>query len=386
MSYLILIAAVLLALVAFAAVRRHPWLWPVAMAASETAGWFIGASALGWFAAGGDGWVNAASRVLFGGAALAFVVALGRGYRAGRAVTAAGARVTGESRPKWSRLGGALLPIARLPRRVTVRRDLVYGPHVRHRLDRIGPDPTTGPRPTLVHVHGGGWWRGKRHTQAHPLLYRLAASGWQVITPSYRFSPEATFPDHLVDVKRAIAWVRANATELGVDPGFIAIAGGSTGGNLAALVGLTMGDAALQPGFESADTSVQVCVPLYGVHDMLDDRGRPLWPYLETSVIKASPQDELEHWHRSSPVHLVTDRRPPFLVIHGANDTLVGPLLSRRLVDGLRSAGGPMAELIEVPWANHGFDFFAGPRGRATAAAVAAVLEYVHDEYRESVR
>jgi acetyl esterase/lipase len=237
----------------------------------------------------------------------------------------------------------------------------------------------------VVHIHGGGWWRGQRHTQAHALLYRLAANGWQVITPSYRLSPDATFPDHLVDVKRAIAWVRDHAVELGVDPGFIAIAGGSTGGNLAALAGLTMGEAALQPGFESADTTVQACIPLYGVHDLLDDAGKPLWPYLETSVIKGSPEEDLARWHRSAPIHLATENRPPFLVIHGANDTLVRPLLSRRLVEALRAAGGPMAELIEVPWANHGFDFFAGPRGRATAAAVEAVLEKVHAEYREKV-
>jgi acetyl esterase/lipase len=383
MSYLLLAAAVLIALVALAAVRLRPWLWAAAMVGSEAAGWWLGAALLGLFAADGGG-IGLTTRVLFAAAAIGFGLALLRGYRAAEQVTALGAarRDTGM---RWSRVAALVMPIARRPRGLQVDHAIAYGPHPRHVLDRLAPDPATGPRPAVIHIHGGGWWRGKRHTQAHPMLYRLAASGWQVITPSYRLSPEATHPDHLVDVKRVIAWVRSNAAQLGVDPGFIAIAGGSTGGNLAALAALTAGDAALQPGFEDADSAVQACIPLYGVHDLLDDSGSPLWPYLETSVIKVSPKMDGSRWDSASPIRLATDRRPPFLVIHGASDTVVPPVLSRRLVEALRAAGGAEAELLEVRWANHGFDFFAGPRGRAVAATAAAWLEKVHEEYRERV-
>lgn len=65
------------------------------------------------------------------------------------------------------------------------------------------------------------------------------------------------WPSHIVDVKRAIAWVRANIAEYGGDPEFIAITGGSAGGHLSSLAALTAGDQSLQPGFEDADTSVQ---------------------------------------------------------------------------------------------------------------------------------
>ncbi len=382
-SYLLLAAAVLIALVALAAVRTRPWVWVAAMVGSEAAGWWLGAALLGLFAADGVG-IGLTTRILFAAAAIGFGLALLRGYRAAAQLIASGA-ARHDERARWSRVAALVMPIARRPRGLQVDRALAYGPHPRHVLDRLGPDPATGPRPALIHIHGGGWWRGKRHTQAHPMLYRLAASGWQVITPSYRLSPEATHPDHLVDVKRVIAWVRSNAAQLGVDPGFIAIAGGSTGGNLAALAGLTAGNAALQPGFEDADSAVQACIPLYGVHDLLDDSGRPLWPYLETSVIKVSPEMDGSRWASASPIRLATDRRPPFLVIHGDGDTVVPPVLSRRLVDALRTAGGAEAELLEVRWANHGFDFFAGPRGRAVAATAAAWLEKVHSEYLERV-
>ncbi len=388
MSYLLLAGGVLLALLAFAAVRRHPWIWVVAMAGAELAGWWLIASLLGVaVTANREGAVATAALVLFMASVVGFATALVRGYRAATVVAKATSRFTGAThRLRWSRIGAALFPLARDPRRVTEQCDLAYGPHPRHLLDRSGPDPAAGPRPALIYVHGGGWWRGRRHTQARPLRYRLAAAGWQVLTPSYRLSPEVTVPDHLIDVKRAIAWVRENAAALGVDPGFIAVAGGSTGGNLAALAALTAGEASLQPGFESVDTSLQACIPFYGVHDMLGSDGRPLWPYLEVSVVKASVAADPDRWRRSSPVHAVTARRPPFFVIHGAIDSLVRSEQSARLVAVMRAIGGAEAALLEVPWANHGFDFFAGPRGRATAAAAHAVLEHVHARYRVRVR
>jgi acetyl esterase/lipase len=393
MSYLLLVFGVLLALLARAAVRRprgHRPLWVTAMAGAELAGWFllmaiglvVGFRSAGW----GGGPAGAIGQGLLGIAAAGFGLALVRGFRAQRPARVALASFAGgDARLTWSRIGSVLAPIARVPRGVTIDADISYGPHSRHVLDRIGPAPATGPRPALIYVHGGGWWRGRRATQARPMIYRLAAAGWQVFTPSYRLSPEATMPDHLVDIKRAIAWVRANANACGVDPGFIAVAGGSTGGNLAALAALTGDDSGLQPGFESADVSVQACLPLYGVHDLLDDAGRPLWPYLVDSVMKCDPVADPEAWRRASPARAVAASHPPFFVVHGGSDTLVRPELSRRLVAALQAAGGPPVGHFEVPWANHGFDFFAGPRGRITAALAVRALEHLHAGYRAQV-
>ena len=389
MSYLFLVCAVLLVLLARSAVRgprRHPPLWVTAMVGSEMAGvfltiavcLFVGFRTAGW--AGGNAGVT--GQVLLGLSAAGFALALTRGFVASRAVAGAVGGFTG-TKPdlSWSRMGAVVAPVSRPPGSATVAPALAYGPHPRHLVDRIGPDPASGPRPALVYVHGGGWWRGRRQTQARPLVHHLARSGWQVFTPSHRLSPEATFPDHLVDIKRVIAWVRANAAELGVDPGFIGVAGGSAGGNLAALAALTADDPELQPGFEDADVSVQACVPFYGVHDMLDDAGHPLWPYLETVVMKVAVADDPELWRRASPVRCASARRPPFFVVHGAADTVARPELSRRLVAALREAGGPAVGHLEIPWGNHGFDFFAGPRGRATAAGVATVLDHAYAGY-----
>ena len=70
-----------------------------------------------------------------------------------------------------------------------------------------------------------------------------------------------------------MAWVKEHIAEYGGDPAFVAVSGGSAGGHLCALLALTAGDPAFQPGFEEADTSVDACVPFYGVMDMTGRRG-----------------------------------------------------------------------------------------------------------------
>src|SRR5690349_8675258 len=101
----------------------------------------------------------------------------------------------------------------------------------------------------------------------------LASLGWVCVAINYRLSPRATFPDHIIDVKRAIAWVKANIAEYGGDPDFVVITGGSAGGHLSALAALTPNDPEYQPGFEDADTTVQACVPFYGVYDFTNRKG-----------------------------------------------------------------------------------------------------------------
>ena len=127
-------------------------------------------------------------------------------------------------------------------------------------------------RPALVQIHGGGWVIGDKREQGIPLLTHMAAQGWVGFNVNYRLSPAATFPDHLVDCKRAIAWIREHADDYGIDPDFICVTGGSAGGHLTALVGTTVGDPRFQPGFEDADTSVAAAVPFYGIYDFTPAR------------------------------------------------------------------------------------------------------------------
>jgi acetyl esterase/lipase len=101
--------------------------------------------------------------------------------------------------------------------------------------------------PTLVYLHGGAFRSGRKSREARPLIYRLASEGWICISANYRLSPAAQFPDHLIDVKKVIAWVRQHGHEYGADGTVLFLAGSSAGGNLASTAALTPTDPRFQP-------------------------------------------------------------------------------------------------------------------------------------------
>src|SRR5690606_14861447 len=109
------------------------------------------------------------------------------------------------------------------------------------------PDlPLDAGAPVLVQVHGGAWVIGNKEQQAMPLLSHMADRGWVCVSINYRLSPRATWPDHIVDVKRALGWVKENIASYGGDPEFVAITGGSAGGHLSSLAALTANEPEFQ--------------------------------------------------------------------------------------------------------------------------------------------
>ena len=113
-----------------------------------------------------------------------------------------------------------------------------YGPHPRVNFADIwrrADLPRDGKAPVLLQVPGGAWAIGMRRPQAYPLLSHMAERGWVCVSIDYRVSPRHTWPDHIVDVKRALAWIKENIADFGGDPEFVAITGGSAGGHLASL-------------------------------------------------------------------------------------------------------------------------------------------------------
>ena len=101
------------------------------------------------------------------------------------------------------------------------RTDLTYGDAGRrNRLDiwRRADLPDDAGAPVLLQVHGGAWVIGQKEGQAHPLMAHLADRGWVCVTINYRLSPRATWPEHIVDVKRAIAWTRPTSPTTAATP------------------------------------------------------------------------------------------------------------------------------------------------------------------------
>jgi acetyl esterase/lipase len=254
---------------------------------------------------------------------------------------------------------------------------------VRLKLDVYMPTaPAVQPRPAIVQVHGGGWIIGSRREQGIPLLMHLAAAGWVGFNIDYRLSPRATFPDHLVDVKRAIAWVREHAAEYGADPGFVAVTGGSAGGHLSALAALTADDPTLQPGFEDADTSVAACVPFYGVYDFLDEDGLHLpllHRVLERAVFKATRAEAPGRFRDASPVHRIHPDAPPTFVVHGERDSLVPVEEARRFVAKLREVSREPVLYAEMKGGQHAFDVVPSWR---TVPVIEAIQRFLATVYR----
>lgn len=246
------------------------------------------------------------------------------------------------------------------------------------RLDVFRPREPGTKRPAIVQIHGGAWISGLKWLQGVPLLGHLAASGWVGFNVDYRLSPRAAFPAHLVDVKRAIAWVREHADEYGVDPDFVVVTGGSAGAHLAALVGLTADDAGYQPGFADADTSVAGVVAFYGIYDLTERRHplpRTFKRALERFVLKVSYGEREDAFVAASPIERVVADAPPFFVVHGAADSVAPVEGARAFVERLREVSRAPVQYLEIPGAGHAFDIVPSHR---TAAAVEAATEFLH--------
>jgi len=78
----------------------------------------------------------------------------------------------------------------------------------------------------MVYIHGGAWVIGDKREQGKPMMFELVSRGWVCVTINYRLSPKATWPEHIIDCKQALAWVKAHIAEYGGDPGFVAVSGG----------------------------------------------------------------------------------------------------------------------------------------------------------------
>ncbi len=256
----------------------------------------------------------------------------------------------------------------------------------RRSLDVYAPRAGVRDAPVLLQVHGGAWIISEKGHQALPLMHHLAARGWVCVAANYRLSPAATFPEHLIDLKHALRWIRENIAAHGGDPGFIAATGGSAGGHLSALLALTAGDPEYQPGFEDVDTKVQACVPFYGVYDFTDRTGhqpdRGMQRFLERTVMKKRFSEDPESFERASPIHRIHAEAPPFFVIHGSHDTLAPVGEAREFARRLRETSKAPVAYAELPVAQHAFEIFHSPRSHHVIRGVDHFLSAIHARRR----
>lgn len=213
-----------------------------------------------------------------------------------------------------------------------------------------------GPFPAVVCIHGGGFRAGTRDGY-DGLIKQLAQRGYVAVTVTYRLAPKYQFPAAVHDVKASVRWLRANAKKYHIDPDRIGTTGGSAGGTLAQMLGVTEGIKELEGdgGNPKQSSKVQVVVNYYGANDFTQSYGKsvdaaevlPL--YLGGNV-----QQERRKHILASPLYWVTPLAAPTLCVHGTKDNYVAYEQAVWLVDRLKAATVEV-ELLTLEGAGHGF-------------------------------
>ncbi|MCC5974093.1 MAG: alpha/beta hydrolase [Rubellimicrobium sp.] len=259
--------------------------------------------------------------------------------------------------------------------------DLAYGQESdRQVLDLYLPEGATGPVPVVVWVHGGAFRMGDKEDPQS--LEALRAAGFAVASVNYRLTGTDIWPAQLEDVTAAVAHLRANADDLGIDPARVALFGSSAGGFLVATTGLAL---AADPA-----TGVQAVVDWFGPVDFTtmdadmeasavarstgrnDAADSP-----ESVLIGMTVADNPAAAQAVSPLHYLSllgadAELPPFLIMHGDADGFVAPGQSLRLRDALLAHPAAPAVTFELlPGAGHGSGAFQD------AGATATVVQFL---------
>ncbi|MBK7926949.1 MAG: alpha/beta hydrolase [Bryobacterales bacterium] len=246
-----------------------------------------------------------------------------------------------------------------LPESVELRRNLVYARYGQRELkaDLYLPKSGPGPFPAVVYVHGGGWKNGSKTAFSRHAAH-MATRGYAGLCIEYRLSGEATFPAALHDVKAAVRYLRAQAASLRLDSSRIGAAGGSAGGHLVALLGVSPqrpeweGDG----GNPTHSSAVQAVAAFNPAVDLVafgtlrsNDANNSVAAFLG-APFTAKP----DLWKDATPITHAGKHSPPFLFLHGDADTTVPIAQSQKMLDTLKAAG-IRAEILVAPGAGHGF-------------------------------
>ena len=332
---------------------RSPPLWLPAMITSEAAGFWL------WVMPLLAGWALAADalRHPFGQVGLILTAAAWAGQLVVWRRGWTGARAVGTPVPHPGPLIRKATSTAPAVSAPIVRQTLELGaqPHSSDplKMDVYRSREVDGAQPLIVYSHGGGWRGGNPRQAGQALVHHLARSGWTVAAIEYPLSPAATFPEHLLGIDLALAWARDES----LTEGPVVLMGGSAGAHLSAVAALTR-------------QHVSALVGLYGIYDLLNrNHTRHNWPLIPRMVMKTTPREDPQAYMRASPLDLVNGSAPPSLLIAGSYDSLVPPAETHHFADRLREHNADVT-VLEVPWAQHGFDSMAGPRTRAVAGAI----------------
>ena len=299
----------------------------------------------------------------------------------------------------WSRHSQLLVPFAfaQQPAKLAVPDSVVFesgieytNPDGQHlQLDLARPKEGSGPFPTILCIHGGGFRAGNRQSFDAQCI-KLAENGYVAATITYRLAPKYPFPAAIHDCKAAVRWLRANAKKYHIDPERIGVTGGSAGGHLAQFLGVTGGVKEFEGDGGNPEQSSRVaCVVNYfGPSDFTKSYGKSVDAAEVLPLFLGGNLEKERHKHIiASPLYWVTPAAAPTLCIHGTEDTHVAHEQAVWLIDRLKAAdveaelltleGAPTASKARTPrrptWRE--IAYFDKQSGRKSEPGAAAAVQ-----------
>lgn len=234
-----------------------------------------------------------------------------------------------------------------LPNGVTVHENIPYDKYPDTVMDVFRP-AGQGPFPAVIMIHGGGWTEGSKGAMLGSWVSRYLAKGFVVANIEYRLAAAAKAPAAVEDALTAANFFIDNAAKYAADPNRIVVTGGSAGGHLALMVGMTPESAKL-----GKPVRVRAIVNFYGITDVdAQLHGANRRAYATTWVPDGPDRTALAR--RLSPLTYVRKDTPPVLTVHGDADAVVPYSHGVNLTRALKQAGA-VTELITVPHGPHGF-------------------------------
>jgi acetyl esterase/lipase len=223
------------------------------------------------------------------------------------------------------------------------------------KLDIYHRKDVSGPQPTLIYIHGGGWTGGTKESAFMSVMPWLEM-GWNVVNVEYRLARVSHAPAAVEDCLCALKWVVSHASEYHIDSSKIVVSGDSAGGHLSLMAGMTPDSAGLDRQCPSnsdvALPKVAAIINWYGITDVADLLEGPNRKSYAVAWLGSVPNRE-EIARRVSPLTYVRPGLPPILSIQGDADPTVPYSHSLRLRDALNKAGVPN-ELVTIPGGKHG--------------------------------
>lgn len=216
------------------------------------------------------------------------------------------------------------------------------------------------PLPIVVHIHGGGWSGGDKATYTARCAALAATGDYAAASVGYRLSGEVKWPAQIHDCKAAIRWLHAHSEELNIDPERIGVTGGSAGGHLVTLLGVTGERRELEGDVgehDSVSSRVTCVINFCGPQDM----SAPLMqgPAAKkddpavAGLVGGPLAERADAVKAASPLTYVSQRTVPIMTVHGTQDGRVDYKHALWLDEALKKAGA-VSYLVPMQGAGHG--------------------------------